>query len=855
MRLRSKILLFVLPLIIAPLLVLGWTAYSQLLDSTQQRMLKQMSTVLDQFALFINSKEQTAIANIELFSNHSLIKQYALTNDEDERYSLLHSPVVSTFRSFQNAFPDYHEIRFLMPEGYEDARWVNDSIPNISDDESSSQIFIEMSNHKDNIYSTIQHNNDINLPFLYVSKRMVLHDPSIDPLGTKPSLRGYLAISISLEALQKQLNTIKIGQRGFLILVNSDHKVILQPENSDTYTPFTKSNKGNYPELPPEIQSALHYVNANGIKHITFNENGYFVEKRRLLNDVHLVALLPDIEVYHEGLGLSENITTITIFAIIVTSILVILGLRSVVLLPLNKLEIATHEISRGKLGKKIKVKSKDEIGKLARSFEDMSYRLQKSTEQMDYLANHDDLTGLPNRRMFKEYLHHTIAHAKRHQQKLAVLFLDLDDFKKINDSLGHNAGDQLLDEFADRLSLCTRKEDYVAHLDVDNKNQIVARLGGDEFILLLTDLNEPIFAATIAKRIIAALQKPFMLNGKKNFVGASIGISIYPDDAKTTEAMIKHSDIAMYHAKGSGKNNYQFFSEFMNTRISHQISLENKLRQAIEEDQFFLYYQPQVEVSSGKIVGLEALLRWRHPTEGLIPPTEFIPIAEQSGLIVPITEWVLNEATQQNLNWQKQGYEKIPVAVNISGIQVAQKDIIGILKQALITSQLDPKYLEVELTETYLISSDEDVIQTITSIRELGVLVSLDDFGTEYSSLNYLRHLPIQTLKIDRSFIIEISTDKNKTSTIISAIIAMAHALNLKVVAEGVEKLEQLEFLTKNNCDIIQGYIYSRPQSAEDIGKLLAHSYLPIPKDNYASDRNRPSSISPIITKHQDIS
>lgn len=453
-------------------------------------------------------------------------------------------------------------------------------------------------------------------------------------------------------------------------------------------------------------------------------------------------------------------------------------------------------------------------------SFIDIT-NLKQAQEQITRMAYFDSLTGLPNRMLFRDRLELSMLHAERHERLLALLFLDLDNFKRINDTLGHRVGDMLLQEVADRLTGCVRSCDTVSRQQMDELNVTVARQGGDEFTVLLTEISHVQNAARVAQRFLEALSKPFMLDGHEVFTSVSIGIALYPFDADNLDGLLKNADVAMYHAKDRGKNNYQFYRQSMNVAAVERLSLESGLRRALERKEFLLFYQPQMDIQSGRINGVEALVRWQHPERGIVPPGEFIPLAEETGLIVPIGEWVVASACAQARAWHDQGFRGLSVSVNISGQQFRQQDFARTVAQALERSGLDPRSLMLEITESVLMKTTEDIMSTLEDLTALGVRLSIDDFGTGYSSLSYLRRFPLHEIKIDRSFVKEIVTNPDDAA-IASAIIAMAHRLKLTVVAEGVETEQQLKFLMDQGCDEMQGYLVSRPVPPAEIVKFL---------------------------------
>lgn len=433
----------------------------------------------------------------------------------------------------------------------------------------------------------------------------------------------------------------------------------------------------------------------------------------------------------------------------------------------------------------------------------------KEAEEKIKYLAYYDSLTDLPNRRLFIDRITQAFIHAKRYKHKMAVLYLDLDRFKLINDSYGHAFGDRLLQVVARRLRGCVREIDTVA------------RMGGDEFTVLLPDISETEEVIHIADRIIQRLRQPMMIEGIELNVTACIGIAFNLNDEEDVDAILKHADTAMYCVKKNGKNNYEVYTEEMDTQALYRLRLENDLRKAIEGSQLQLVYQPIAGLESGQIVGMEALIRWQHPTFGLISPSEFIPIAEESGLIVSIGEWVLRTACEQNKVWQNEGHPPIRMAVNLSMRQLQQKDLVETIKRILNETQLEAKWLELEVTESIIMHNYAVVTETLNLLREMGVKISIDDFGTGYSSLSYLKNLPIDNIKIDRVFVEDINKDING-GAIASAVIMLAHNLSMDVVAEGVETKGQLDFLQDWNCDKMQGYYFCPPVTGVTFEKLL---------------------------------
>lgn len=440
--------------------------------------------------------------------------------------------------------------------------------------------------------------------------------------------------------------------------------------------------------------------------------------------------------------------------------------------------------------------------------------------EQIAFLAYHDSLTALPNNRLFRDRLHHAIAQAERNNKMLAVMFLDLDRFKLINDTMGHSAGDELLKITSQRLIEAVRKTDSVA-INTVGLGSSVARLGGDEFTILLEDISSVQAVTRIAERIVENISLPMMLGRQEVHISTSIGIAVYPQDGSEVDEIIRHADTAMYHAKGQGRNNFQFYTDSMNRSSAELLALENNLHKAIEQRQLCLYYQPQVSVVSGELVGMEALIRWKHPERGFVSPGVFIPVAEETGMIMQIGEWVLREACEQGMRWIEAGYKIFKISVNLSARQLKDEGLPALIEKILHETGLPADKLGIELTESAIILEPEIALAHLQKIKALGVNLSLDDFGTGYSSLSYLKRFPIDTLKIDQAFVRDVKVD-HEDAALVKAIIAMAHGLGMDVIAEGVELEEQLEFLGANNCDTIQGFLFSRPLPANELQALL---------------------------------
>jgi diguanylate cyclase (GGDEF)-like protein len=561
------------------------------------------------------------------------------------------------------------------------------------------------------------------------------------------------------------------------------------------------------------------------------------------------VYIRSDIKVIHDRLVWFLGIVAVVLLASLAVTFVLGAQMQRIITDPLLRLSAIARRITTDKnYSLRVANRSNDEIGNLITDFNAMlneiqhrdkelnehkskleervtrrtselevaNRNLETSREQaesvakrMQYHAHHDALTGLPNRVLFTDRINTELKHARRQRTMAGVLFLDLDRFKIINDSLGHGVGDQLLRAISRRISSCIRESDTVA------------RLGGDEFMVLLPRIKKTSDAGRIGNKIINALLEPISCNGHELQVTTSVGISIFPHDGADTETLIKNADISMYHAKEQGRNKVVYYTEEMNVNTRKRLVLETSLRGAIERNELRLLYQPKIDITRGIVVGVEALLRWKHPTMGVISPLEFIPVAEESGLITPIGEWVLNTAFRQLREWHDAGYDELTMAVNLSSIQLSRPGFEDVVEAAISNSGIDAGKVELEVTENVAMLDIDAAVCILEKLKATGISIAMDDFGTGYSSLGYLRRLPIDIVKIDRSFVREIP-ENNEDALIAQAIIAMTHSLNLSLVVEGIENVKQLNFFRQLGCHVVQGFLFSKPVPPEELVKIL---------------------------------
>ncbi|MCX7570962.1 EAL domain-containing protein [Tumebacillus sp. DT12] len=595
--------------------------------------------------------------------------------------------------------------------------------------------------------------------------------------------------------------------------MKGEANVIVEPD-VDTPVLF-----GRHEHLVPEDREMLEKTMLDGDeRHVTFVEDGLQKAKYYLpMDDQRVMALTAN---YTRHATMERRLVALLAVAFFCCFVIIILTVRVIAirrLQPLQQIEAYLARIAEGDFSTDLDVRENNELGWLARQISAMAAKLNllieevnsKAQDAITQMAFYDDLTNLPNRRLFKRRLQAAMAEAELRGEMMAVMFLDLDRFKFVNDSLGHTTGDLLLQNVAKRLS------------GVLPEHAILARMGGDEFTILLPKVEGDSDCVVVARSILDGFEIPLRFDNHEFRLSTSIGIAVYPRDGEDDTTLLKNADAAMYHAKESGRNNFQLYSRTMNATILEQLQLEQSLHQALELEEFVLYYQPQVNVYTGKMIGMEALIRWNHPEHGMISPALFIPIAENTGLIEPIGDWVLRRACRQLIEWQEAGLPPVCVAVNLSARQFQKQNFVEQIAEVLQETGLDPQYLELEVTESLAMTHADRAVSKLYELKHLGVKLSIDDFGTGYSSLNYLKRFPIDTLKIDRSFVGDITSNEGD-ATIVTTIIAMAHTLEMKVIAEGVENEEQLEFLYGQGCDQMQGYLFSPPRPAEEIEKML---------------------------------
>ncbi len=812
MKLTIKLPLLLIPLIAAPLLLVGAVMYYQLKNDAEQKNIEQAVVLLNRIGNRLERSIDTAKANIELIADDQLVKKYLLTEDEGERYNLLQRPLEQKLASLQSVYPDYFELRVLLADGFEDIRVVSPWLANKTEQEGSTAYFQQLRTSPENLLLRMRLNPDNDKLALYVSRRIRLINPATDAFNTPKKLRGFLLMSINLDPLIAEMAEVSWAGEGGLILTDAAGKIWINGSGTDNIFDRQKTAAVSAtPALP----------NNQEFRPVQLAGQTFLHKQIALKSGFGLHALLPESTILAASRQSATTVASVLLLALVCAVPVLIFILTSQILAPIQRLRAALANVGSTNTLVTVPVVGKDEFSELNTSFNTMSARLQQSHQQIENLAYSDALTGLPNRLMFFKSVQREMELAKQQGFCFALMFIDLDNFKHINDTLGHAAGDTLLQQVAKRITDNLRDSDYLSRSETgDACNATLARLGGDEFTVLLSELDSAAVAAQVAQRIINMLNLPIKIDAHEYYISASIGIAAYPDDGTTLEELLKNADLAMYHAKQKGKNTYQCFSAAIGAQSNQRVQLDQKLHTAIENGAFELYYQPILDCQSSRACYLEALIRWNDAELGFIPPDVFIPLAEESGKIIAIGEWVVEEAIRQMQAWRGQGLGNIRIAINVSGVQLGKPGFVAHLKRTMHERAVAPQSLYVELTETAVIDGSSEVVDTLRQLHDLGIKIALDDFGTGYSSLSYLTNLPIDVLKIDRSFIAKI--DEKDNSILLSAIITMAHALNLKVVAEGIEEQYQSTFLKQQSCDYMQGYLFSRALPAAAIADYL---------------------------------
>ncbi len=822
MKLRSKLVLAIVPVVAGALLVLGWAVYARLAGQAEAGLEQRMALVLERTEAQLRGALDTLHANVGLLASSELVERHARSVEKFGRATDSEPPLSRLFAQYRDAYPGYREIRFVLPDGREALRVAQADRPNRGSGQVGSGWFRRLPHDAPAAHTEFGRDEDDGR-----AQVLVAHPVRAAARGRRPgdgaqrTAGGWIVVVDSLDALRTAVTRTRIGTAGHLRVTDAAGRTLL-------------GHASERAEATSGIDPA-----------------GWLVRSRALPGGLRLEARVPVSELVVTRIRIAGGIAVLVAAAVMLTSGLLFLSMRRLVLDPIAALGAAARSIGEREVHGEVRgalprpsvrtrtaaallANREDEIGELAGALRGMQSRLERSISELrgshdriEQLAFRDPLTDLPNRRSFlllveralDGALDGALGGAATDAVATAVLFLDLDDFKRVNDTVGHEAGDELLRRVGERLQGCVR--------DIEPSGSPVARLGGDEFTVLLPRLaraDAVRLSVEVAERIVAALTAPIRLAGRDFVVGTSIGIALAPEHAGDAATLIKCADIAMYEAKRHGPNAWRSYGHEMQRGIDRRIALEEELRLALARDELTLDFQPQFGLVDGAMIGAEALLRWHHPAHGQVSPAEFVPIAEETGLIGPIGERVLDEACRQWRAWHDAGIAPARIAVNVSQRQLSLGDLDALVFATLERHGVPTAALEVELTESCMMEAPADVVATLRTLRAGGVRVAMDDFGTGYSSLAALTSLPLDTLKIDSSFITGIRQD-SPNEKVVSAILTLARELGLEIVAEGVETGSELDFLRERACDVVQGYLLSRPLSVEAMTAVLGEA------------------------------
>ncbi len=822
MRLQAKLALVLSPLVMGPALALGWISYDSLRGDLRASAEQGMESVLDLAAYKLEDLIDAARANTELLATAAPLERYARTDDAHERAYLLRAGLLALFYRYRDVYPEYEELRLLQPDGREDVRVAAGPSPAVEPNPGPGPDFPAIAAEARPLSLRLRAGGAEGDSALLLYRRIALRDDFMTGPAGADRTRAYLAVRVSLAPVFERLSALPFDFPGHLILALPDGRVL-----------YDSSGQWTDGDLPPALTARLGQSPATLNGRATWDGSPCIVKVRRLEPGLYAMAALPADALAEPLTRLGATSLGLTGLGILLLTAVLMGGLRRLVVRPLEILRRAAGRIGAGELRPEIPIRSRDELGTLAEAVRGMGDNLARYRAEIEHLAFHDHLTGLPNRRLMRELLDERIAEAGREGRALAVLYIDLDNFKQINDALGHTRGDELLQGLALRLGALLAGPDGegAAHL---------GRLGGDELLVVADRVGGPDGAADLAQRILLSTAEPFALAGSQYVITASIGITLHPRDADDADGLIRCADLAMYGAKAAGRNTLHFFSPELNVRAAARLRLENELRLAIGRGELALHYQPIVELASGRLVGLEALLRWYNADLGQVPPDRFIPVAEETGMIREIGRWALAQACRQQADWRRAGLATVPVSVNVSAAQLARECLAAPLAALLSEHGLTASDLHIEVTESVLMEQTLQDTGRLRTLRDLGLAIHIDDFGTGYSSLSYLQRLAVDCIKIDRSFIAQLCLQESDRS-LVSAMIGLGRSLGLRVIAEGIEDAAQLEALRALGCAQGQGYWFARPMEASAAALLLSAGAVHSTRRRYAEAASVP--------------
>ncbi len=802
MKLGTKLLLITFFLSVLPLLGVGSVAYVALREQAEHESEELVAERLEQHAAQLDLLVKQASRSLDLLAQDAIVLRYVGSQDDLERYQLMQPLLQSKLRMLQRVYPEYLEIRLIWPDGFEDFRITSRELPNRTEHEAHQPVFQALVQSGEQLWLRVQQSPDTGELVLFLGRGLAVESPGAE----QRFLRAYLSMTVDLNRFVWPLQESP-WPGGGLFMSRGDELLLA----SAALAPLLAAD--GLPRQQLFEHDSTGYLELGGGR--------FFHRRLQLMPDLWLHALVPEDVTLASSRTLGMLVWGGMLLTLLFGGPLLLYLLRAQLLRPVLQLRQAFVRLQQDENRLvELPVLRSDELGELTEAFNCMSYELHESSRTIRQLAYHDSLTGLPNRYLFLRTLQRGMQVVAQEKQTLALLFIDLDNFKVVNDTFGHPFGDQVLTEVSRRIQEHIRGCDYLGRANELMETPELSRLGGDEFTLLLAPVHTPYAVGMVAQRLISLISEPITLEGHECYLGASIGIAMYPGDGETPEDLVKNADLAMFQAKKQGKGHFEYFSAALGAAIRERTRLDLKLHKVVEQEGFELYFQPLMECADERIVSLEALIRWRDPEIGFVSPELFVPLAEESGLVLRMGDWVIREACRWVQRWRSSGFDEIRVAINVSGVQMSQPGIAELFEHSLQRYALPAEAIYIELTETSLIQGESLVLDNLHKLRAMGIRIALDDFGTGYSSLSYLRKLPIDILKIDKSFVEDLGSEGD--SVILASIINMAHALEMKVVAEGVEDREMYLYLKREGVDLIQGYYLSKPRPALEVPKML---------------------------------
>lgn len=799
MKLGTKLALTILLVVLVAFAINAMVSYRALsqvaLEQTTEHLVRQLNH-LDEHMTQTRESGQKAV---QMFANSNVVNKYLGHQDTNKRYQTFYRPMMEFFQGYQRQYPDIAEIRLILPNGYEDARSLVEYQKNQTENESSNHWFREIIQLSRPLHHQIIFHQD------YQEWVLLVSSPVYNAFSKNPV--AYFVVTMRLNFLKQVKDKLKEKDTYLVVSTLIGEQILggqlpFKIAESPEYVTSLEAPYGDMKKVSTE----------SGNTYYTAHADLDMVQVNLYVSDQHRKDIIS---------SMAYNTIMLTFVEVSVLLIFIYWLLRRGLVYPLHQLHMATLKIAEGKYDFPTGFLPSGDLRQVAKSFKLMSSKLKHAQERLKNMAYYDELTGLYNRHMFNRLMEHCVAEAEVTGKQLALLFLDLDGFKEINDSLGHRVGDKVLITLADRLKRCVKEGAPSYGSMIDKMGNGVCRLGGDEFTMVLMTPEPEVSAEKFSELLLSTISETLIIDEHQFHLTGSVGVAIYPQHGRDVSMLLRHADTAMYAAKGAGKNAIRFYQPEMTEKAQKRHKLTNDLKSAVTNQEFYLQYQPQFSARDKSLVGVEALIRWKHPVDGFVSPAEFIPLAEESHIICDIGRWVIHESIRQFAQWRDQGLDVQRMAINISPVQFRRSDLVAQITEAIVEYQVPAKHVELEITESALMSDVDNTLTLLSDLQAMGCRLSLDDFGTGYSSFSMLKDLPVNQLKIDQHFVRNVSRSV-ADQQIISAMIVIAKILQLETVAEGVETSTEFGHLSGMGCDIIQGYYLGKPMHPDELSALI---------------------------------